>query len=448
MATADEDFLRGFHQNLVDGPLEPDDRRYVAMYSRTSADPVLRLARKIEWKQHESTQLFSGFRGTGKSTELRRLRKVLSERGFKVVLCDMQKYINLSSPIEVSDFLISTAGAISDALSEDPELLGDDLAQRGYWQRAVDFFTRTQIAFDSLPIGSKAGDASGQLKLALKDDPSFREQLQTKMKGRLGALADDVRSFMADVVKAIRDKHEDEGTQLVVLLDSIEQIRGTSADESDVFASVESLFAGHPDKLKFDSVHLVYTVPPWLKIRSPGVAKYYDGSETLPCVKLRERDGTRCDAGLEILDQIVRGRGDWTRLLTPEDFERVRFVTGGYLRDLFKLLQNITISAPDHDARPLSPATIDYEIAVLRNGYMPLAHEDSRWLARVARSHEAELAEHSTIPRLSRLFDTHLLLCYRNGQEWYGIHPLLQDEVDRVIAADTASATESSQPEP
>ena len=33
---------------------------------------------------------------------------------------------------------------------------------------------------------------------------------------------------------------------------------------------------------------------------------------------------------------------------------------------------------------------------------------------------------------LSRFFDTHLVLGYRNGGEWYDVHPLLRDEVARL----------------
>ena len=37
----------------------------------------------------------------------------------------MKHYFNLSTPIDISDFLISAAGALSDALATDPELSGD-----------------------------------------------------------------------------------------------------------------------------------------------------------------------------------------------------------------------------------------------------------------------------------------------------------------------------------
>ena len=126
-AAANEEFLREFYRNLSDQPLEPDHNWYVPIYgglASASADPVQRLARCIEWQPLESAQLFSGFRGTGKSTELRRLRRLLEERGCKVVLCDMKDYLNLSTPVDISDFLISIAGAVGDALAADPELLG------------------------------------------------------------------------------------------------------------------------------------------------------------------------------------------------------------------------------------------------------------------------------------------------------------------------------------
>ena len=31
----------------------------------------------------------------------------------------------------------------------------------------------------------------------------------------------------------------------------------------------------------------------------------------------------------------------------------------------------------------------------------------------------------AALPSLSRFFDTHLVLFYRNGEEWYDVHPLV-----------------------
>ncbi len=441
----DEAQLREFYENLSDRPLEVDDPLYVPIHTGPSsgdADPIQRIARAMTWNPLESAQLLSGFRGTGKSTELLRLRRLLNEQGFKVVLCDMRRYLNLSTKIDVSDFLICAAGAVSDSLREDPELLGTDLLRRGYWERAKDFLTRTEVKVDALSL---SGDGSA-IKLGLREDPSFRETVQEQLKGHLGALADDVRAFIADCVKALRDRHGGE-TKIAILFDSIEQIRGGSTDADGVFKSVEILFAGHPDKLRFEGVHVVYTVPPWLKIRAPGVTKLYDGSYTLPCVKIQTREGEPFEPGLEALREIVQKRGKhWRQVLGSQDeLDHILRETGGYLRDLFRVLQaTLMRAADDLEHTPLDRRAIDFELAQLRNDYLPIATQDAQWLAKVARSHAAELPEHDKIPDLSRYFDSHLLLCYRNGDEWYDIHPLIRDEVERQSSRAATEADEAA----
>ena len=91
MNTEDNEFLKGFFNAVSDRPLEPGDDRYVSLYDEalTDVDPVHQLAQAIEWST-ESVRLFSGYRGAGKSTELRRLKRQLEESGHLVFLCDMR----------------------------------------------------------------------------------------------------------------------------------------------------------------------------------------------------------------------------------------------------------------------------------------------------------------------------------------------------------------------
>jgi hypothetical protein len=82
----DPEFRRNFFRALNDAALEPDDPRYVPIYDdkRISADdPVVMMQTTVEWTIESSVQLFSGFRGTGKSTELRRLRMRLAEADYR-----------------------------------------------------------------------------------------------------------------------------------------------------------------------------------------------------------------------------------------------------------------------------------------------------------------------------------------------------------------------------
>ena len=52
-----------------------DDLRYVEVLQRTpEKDPILALAQNILFEDSASVNLLTGFRGNGKSTELRRLK--------------------------------------------------------------------------------------------------------------------------------------------------------------------------------------------------------------------------------------------------------------------------------------------------------------------------------------------------------------------------------------
>ncbi len=62
------------------------------------------MATRISWSDAAGVNLFSGQRGSGKSTELRRLRHMLDRKGCEVFLCDMRDYMNLTKPVEITDF--------------------------------------------------------------------------------------------------------------------------------------------------------------------------------------------------------------------------------------------------------------------------------------------------------------------------------------------------------
>lgn len=422
----DRDFLRTLFQQLIDQPLEPADPRYVPLYRdrRLHADdPVELLARGIEWTPRQSVQLLSGFRGTGKSTELRRLKLQMQKSGYLVVLCDIEDYINLSTPIDISDFLLALAGALGDGL-RDGQLLGDDPKHESYWERFRNYLTKTNVEFPEL--GGEVPGAS--IKMTLKSDPSFKQQLQKAMAGHLGSFVADVRTYLSECVRRIKDRHGAD-RELVLLVDSVEHIRGTSVNADQVHTSVEMLFAGHADKLHLPSLHVVYTVPPFVKVRYPNLSALYEpgGLQILPAVKLRDDHAGRYDEGFDVFAQVIEQRGQWQRLLGDRNrLDRVIAVSGGQFRDLLRILAEIVRRA---SILPVEDRTVDDAIHQIRNEFLPIADDDAQWLAQIAATHSASLQDVSRLPAFARFLDTHLVLCYRNGHEWYDTHPLVADHV-------------------
>ena len=231
MNAEEQNFIRKFFRAVVDRPIEfdvQDERRYVRIYDEPSFkehDPVKLLSSSITLLPGQSAQLLSGFRGSGKSTELRRLRRSLEGLGlYKVALLDIEDYLSPSQPIDVSDFLMALAGGLGDALLSAGHLDGDP-AKEGYWTRLVNFLSRTNIEVTevsgglnvgvSTPDKSLSAGGSANFKAALKNDPSFRQTLQTRMAGHLGALVNDVRAYVEECVKKVKARY---GTDTEVVL--------------------------------------------------------------------------------------------------------------------------------------------------------------------------------------------------------------------------------------
>jgi hypothetical protein len=129
LSPPDRTSLRQLYANLSDQALEPDSPFYEPVYQNLGLDdPVQQISTLIDFDGVESIRLFSGFRGSGKTTELLRLRRLLEEQGYFVLYADALNYVNAAEPIEITDLLMVMAGAFSDALRR---------AGQRYWPRDV-----------------------------------------------------------------------------------------------------------------------------------------------------------------------------------------------------------------------------------------------------------------------------------------------------------------------
>ena len=96
-----------------------DRDKYVeSLHGPADRDPVQELANQIDLSDSAGAYLFTGNRGTGKTTELLRLATILREYDCEVFYADMADYLTLTQRIEVSDFLISVLGAFSEKIAD------------------------------------------------------------------------------------------------------------------------------------------------------------------------------------------------------------------------------------------------------------------------------------------------------------------------------------------
>lgn len=409
------------------------DKLYVqSIHGQDHRDRVQELADQIDFSESAGAYLFTGNRGTGKTTELLRLAKILSDYDCEVFYVDMSEYLNMTQRIEISDFLISVLGAFSEKLGE---RIGHEPGKPDFFERVWSFL-QSEVQFTEIKL--PAGPV--EFKAALNQNPSFKEDLQRGTRGFIEQLVKQARDFVLEAVKHIRVKRKNQDHKVVLIVDSVERLRGVgdSEDVREVFKSAETLFASHADKLRFTSLNIVYTVPPYLQALAGGLGAYYAGGQiyALPSVHVYEccpRPGESpvvSEQGVRKMLAIVEKRfPDWPKFFSKDQLSRMALSSGGDLRDYFRMLRLTLVRAPDAPALPVPDSFLDDAENAVRNDMLPIAADDRAWLQKIMSSHKPELRSLDALPDFARLQQGKYLLHYCNGEDWYDVHPLLQPEI-------------------
>jgi hypothetical protein len=432
MGPETKNFLIDFQRNCDVNPIRPDDPRYIQLYSYELGllddDPILALIDTMEVHSRQSVQLLSGYRGTGKTTELNRMTALLRERGYVTAMFDIEDYLSPGKPVELIEFLLGFAGALSDAC----ETQGINFGPEGsIWDRTLGLLKR--IKLEEVSIG--VPQTGAELKVAIKESSEFTARLRKYMTGRLGELVLEVRAYVDSIRNAMLSAFP-ESPGFVVVVDSIEHFRGTASTEDEVQQSIERLFGENADTLHFAGLHVVYTVPPYLRVRVPNVGERFEpglGIQMLPTIKVRNVEGLCQTKGVLALRSLVAARGDWTKVMTTGQLDRLCEMSGGHLRDLMRMMQDLVRRLRQRDLSKATDVLITDTIEAATREMLPIADDDAEWLWRIHLNHEFPLPSIEQLPRLSRFLDTHVILCYRNGKEWYDIHPLIQGDVERQV---------------
>ncbi len=349
----------------------------------------------------------------------------------------MTHYVLMTKPPEISDFILS----LMVALAVESEKTGYHSISESYWTRFVAFLKYTKIEVEGLELEGKVAEVGAKLGLQLKTEPTLKQRLQLALRGHVTGLVRDARAFVVDLVTAIRKETGDPDKKVVLLVDSVEQIRGVGSEAQQVHDSVVNLFSGHAANLQFNLLHLVYTVPPFLIPLAPKAGQNLGGHSIVswPNIHVRDRNGTPDDNGLRVMREIIERRyKKWESVFSKDQLNRLATSSGGDVRDYFRLIRECLISVMLGTGKGahVNNVTLDSVEAQLRSELLPIAADDGRWLARIRKSKDTALESTDDLPRLARFLDSNLIMNYLNGEPWYDIHPLLVAEVDKYAQPD------------
>ena len=430
MSTPSREELRQWSANLTLDPLDvgdPNEKRYVEL-ADAGRGAVDDLQATIELSLDATTQLLSGPSGSGKTTELYRLRRDLRAAGYHAVVFDITAYVNESSPVDVTEFLIALALGANDAHA--PQV---PQKQSGFVARLRQMLSRLNIEIEI--AGVKAALSSDRAEVEalgahvgidlgeeLKSSKPFVDELRAKLSYHVKQLYDEVAAYLRELVPP----EVEQGAVLIV--DGLEKLRGTTANDQDVQRSVEALFVNHASKLKFGSHHLVYTVPTYLQFTAPG-ALPYNARLFVPVPHLNARGGgqnSTSEQNVVELRDVVARRIPVERIFPDTALlDTVLRASGGHLRDLFLILQRlINLMLRLSLELPVGPVDVEEAVRLVARDFAAMTVEQATFLRNVANGDGVVRPAADEVQLMARLVQSHMLLGHVNGEDWYEVHPL------------------------
>jgi hypothetical protein len=412
-------------------PLPAGDPRYVPLDEGTTpvrgkVTAVDALRRKIRLSDAESCQLFSGFPGTGKTTELRRLEAQLAtakDLPTYTIYIDFEDYIDRYAPISITDVLRVVAYCMDRAamIAEG----GDPDEAPGYLKRFFDRLSSTDVDLKTAGFGAYGAS----LMLELKNNPSFRQRTEAILQGRFQQFAVEARDAMSQAVVRLRKAKGVAAERVVVIADGLEKFTALrEEDRATMETAVETVFLTHRELMHLPC-HAIYTFPLWLRVRNAQLGAAY-GREpvVLPMVKVREPEGAPYEVGIEKMVEIIRRRIDDLPAIFGDDLDRTLRplieASGGYPRDLLRMVRTLLT---DTESFPLTPDKTEQVVRDLARSYADTilgTYVDV--LARVGTTHDLPKDDAAQLAMFGFLFERWLILAYRNGEEWYDLHPLVR----------------------
>lgn len=431
-----EDIKQWLEALKFDQPLEYDDARYIDLFKVDSLgnfllrgpDKIAEMCDIIQLGTAPTCQLFSGFVGTGKSTELKRLEHQLAQ-DYHVIMVDFASYHDLNHPLEIIDFAVLLAGAFGEAVEKK---MGKKLMEESYWERFKSFVSEDELEIKNL----KLGFATLEFKSTLKHgDAEIWREIRQGLQGTVGKIKASAHAYIKDCLQQLH-KTDPSKQGTVFILDSMERLRGNELKFKEIMESVSSTFSEHTDFFRLPECHSIFTIPPYVGLLDKSLSNRFESLEDrpMPAVKVLEKDGAHYSDGIQALQALLQKRFPVDRVFLPDHahtLEQLIVNSAGHIKTLLGFMRAmlIRLSRADTAQIPQLAERIFRDFTQGANG--SIRADDIPLLEKIRQTKSLDSMIAKDIAHFSRFIDSNILMSYQNGDNWFQIHPLVSAEVAR-----------------
>lgn len=423
-----EELLDNIYNAFTPMPLPAGDSKYVECREvRGDVEILQDLGKSIRRSRELTCQLYSGYRGAGKTTELLRLKADLEQKNCFVVYFAADEEDISVQDVQYTDILLACTRHLLDKLKQaNSKPIADWLGERFIDLKDI---LLTEIKVEQFTIEAQLNQFA-KLTAAIRTEPSQRQKIREKVEPHTETLLKALNAFIADAKKNLPDGK----TQLVVIADNLDRIVPIFRDNGR--SNHEEIFLDRHEQLKYLNCNIVYTVPISMIYSrwATDLKDNYGIPQVLPSVMVKYQDGNPYEAGIAKLKETIKRRIEpysnldlETKIFeSKEVLEHLCRMSGGYMRDLIQLAQEAINRT---DQLPISAKAVQRAINEVRDIYQR-AVEENQWQT-LAQVHKSKEIANDNLHR-SLLFNR-CLLEYRylnpKGEKyiWYDVHPLISE---------------------
>ena len=407
------DFDRAWLNFELDLPLEvmPDGRSN-PFYVDRPGNPVARLERYLLRRFRQPPKFFfSGHRGCGKSTELRRVAANPDiQAKYWPVHFTIKDEADVNN-LDYKDVLLAIGGQMYRQYRMAGGKLPKQLVKElDGWRGRVEKEVTVGARYAGADVEGKLDAFFAQVGLKIKLEPATRTELRQVIERNVTGLIDALNAITQGILN--REKRLP-----LVLIDDL--------DKPDLELA-RAIFYGHREVMLQPLCAIVYTVssPLFYSFEFEAIR---DQAVFLPNVRLHPqgRPDEHDSEGYRTMHTLVHKRME-PELITPDALDAAVRISGGVFREMCRVVRHAMDRAQADSRSRIEVGDVKQAEAEIRGEYRRILTAEQRILLRDVQARN-RLDEPDKIAPLLQIL---AVLEYANGEPWCDVHPALYKLLD------------------
>lgn len=415
-----------------------NDINYDAFYVDTTAgrgeNPTKTLIRQMGNNQAKNFKiLFAGFKGCGKSTELLRLKRELDDHFIIHIFSVLEKLD--PNNFSISELMISITTELlvyvqkyHDTMKLSPELekkLADWSKKTVNEEISYNYAERHTGAGVDINAGlGKILNFFAKLSFDFQNGRKFTEISSIETEKTLSDLILHCNLIVAE----IKNQLDNIGKKnIIIIVDDLEKVNP---------AITEKLFFNYSKQLTAIACSFIFTFPialvfnPMYNI----IINEFDQNLVLPMIKVHDKEWNDYKLGIDCILTLLDRRIDQAAgLISIETLQEFIRMSGGSLRDLFRMIKLAAENALDYGRNKIEREDYHYSAAKLKNDFYNSISYNERTGITPQEYYDLLVKcynDKEKKPLNDRgMLDLRYSMCVLgyNSENWYDVHPAVKE---------------------